>query len=64
MLGRNISELREAAGMSQETLASLCGINRSYLSQIENGRVNVSLAIIIRIANTFEVEAVDLLTRY
>ena len=63
MLGRNVLELREAAGMSQEKLASLCSISRGYISRIESGHVNVTLGTIVRIAKVFGVEAIDLLTR-
>ena len=63
-LGRNVQELREAAGMSQERLAKLCGLSRSYLSLIEGARVNVTLGAVVRIARVFDVEAIDLLTTY
>ena len=64
VLGRNVRELREGVDMSQETLASLCGISRGYISRIEKGRVNVTLGTIERIANVFNVEVIDLLIRY
>lgn len=64
VLGRNVLELREGAGMSQEKLAELAVVSRSYLSRIESGHVNVTLATIVRIANVFNVEVIDLLTRY
>ena len=64
VLGRNVLELREGAGMSQEKLAALAAVSRGYLSRIESGHVNVTLATIVRIANVFEVGVIDLLTRY
>lgn len=64
VLGRNVLEMRETAGMSQEKLAELSAISRGYLSRIESGHVNVTLATIVRIANVFQVEVIDLLTRY
>jgi len=63
VLGRNVLELREAAGMSQERLADLASVSRSYLSRIEGGRVNVTLSTIVRIANVFGVKVIDLLTQ-
>lgn len=36
MNGPEIRAIREAAGVSQERLASLMGVGRSYVSQIEN----------------------------
>lgn len=50
--------------MSQEKLAELAAVSRGYLSRIESGHVNVTLATIVRIANVFNVEVIDLLTRY
>ena len=64
VLGRNVLELREAAGMSQEKLAELAVVSRGYLSRIESGHVNVTLATIVRIANVFEVNVIDLLSCY
>ena len=64
VLGRNVHEFREAAGMSQERLAELAAVSRGYLSRIESGHVNVTLSTIVRIANVFQVEVIDLLTRY
>lgn len=50
--------------MSQEKLAESAAVSRGYLSRIESGHVNVTLATIVRIANVFNVEVIDLLTRY
>lgn len=49
-------------GWSQETLMDRAQLDRSYLSQIENGQRNVSLVIIAKIATAFSVEVADLFT--
>lgn len=36
-------ELRQAASLSQEAFADLCGLDRTYISSIERGKRNVSL---------------------
>lgn len=64
VLGRNILELREAAGMSQEKLAARAGLSRGYISRIECGRVNVTLSTVQEIATVFSLDVSDLLTRY
>lgn len=46
-----ISELRTRAGMTQAALAEAAGITRPYLSQIENGERNLSLALQKRLAD-------------
>lgn len=49
-LGQNILRLRKEKGLTQEQLANKAGISRCYLSDIENGKRQISLAIIERIA--------------
>lgn len=36
-VGRRLQELREKRGLNQTQLSDMAGINRSHLSQIENG---------------------------
>jgi len=43
LLARRIRVLRATRGWSQEVLAELCGLHRSYISGIERTRRNVSL---------------------
>ena len=51
ILGRRVRYLRKAQGLSQETLAFLSGLDRTYVASIENGRRNVSIVNIERLAN-------------
>lgn len=48
--GLTIRKIREANGMSQEDLAVTCGLHRTYISDIERGKRNVSLINIQAIA--------------
>ena len=61
-LGQQIRDLRQKHHLSQRELASLCGVSRSLLSQIENARAVPSLDVMIRIANYFHVSIVYMLT--
>ena len=54
-LGRNVRQLRVAAGLTQTTLAKRSGMNRAYLSRLESGRQNPTLATLERLAKTLEV---------
>ena len=54
-IGKAIRALRAQKGTSQERLALETGIGRRYMSDIENGRRNVSLEIIEKIAEFFEI---------
>ena len=62
LLAQRIRLLRATRGWSQETLAELSGLHRSYISGIERTRHNVSLDNIEKIAHAFEVPLANLLS--
>ena len=51
-VGKTIIDERKAQGMSQEKFAYEAEIDRRYMSDIENGRRNISLDILERICST------------
>lgn len=51
-VGQTIIDERKAQGMSQEKFAYEAEIDRRYMSDIENGRRNISLDILERICST------------
>jgi len=53
--GQRIKTLRKARNLSQEELAELCGLDRTYISGIERGVRNVSLRNIEVLAQALEV---------
>lgn len=60
-LGRKIRETRVKEGYSQEELASRCGLHRTYISDIERGKRNVSVENIEKIAKALKTEPDELL---
>lgn len=60
-LGCKIAQARKDAGLSQEDLAGLAEMDRSYLSEIENGKKNLSVLALLKIAKALGVEAGELL---
>lgn len=48
--GKAIRKLRNDAGISQEAFASMCDLHRTYISDIELGKRNVSLENIQKMA--------------
>lgn len=54
--GETLRSLRSEKGISQEKLAELTGLHRTYISDIERGERNVSLVNIIRIADGLEIQ--------
>jgi transcriptional regulator with XRE-family HTH domain len=62
-IGRNIRRLRQAKGLSQESLAEHAELHRTYVGGVERGERNVTLLSLERIAVALEVELVALLGR-
>jgi transcriptional regulator with XRE-family HTH domain len=60
-IGHNIAQARKDAGFSQEDLAGLAEMDRSYLSEIENGKKNLSVLALLKIAKALGVEVGELL---
>ena len=53
--GERVQSLRNQAGISQEELAELAEMHRTYISGIERGERNVSLINIMRLASALGV---------
>ncbi|PKM40550.1 MAG: XRE family transcriptional regulator [Firmicutes bacterium HGW-Firmicutes-9] len=51
--GKAIRQIRNDKQISQEEFADMCGMHRSYMSDVELGKRNVSLENIEKIANAF-----------
>lgn len=60
IFGRNVKELRQARGLTQEDLEGLTGLKRSYISDMERGERNPSLRAVERLAVALEVEPAEL----
>jgi transcriptional regulator with XRE-family HTH domain len=58
--GHKIKELREQKGHSIEYLANIANIDRTYISDIEKGKRNVSLLIIEKLSKALEVNIQEL----
>ena len=54
-IGKRIRELRTAKGLSQEKFAFECELDRTYIAGIEQGRRNVSIVNIEKIAQAFDI---------
>ena len=48
--GTRVAKLRREKNISQEALAFECGINRTYIGEIERGEKTPSLITIVKIA--------------
>ena len=61
--GEVVRRLRKAAGLSQEALADLCGLHRTYIGSIERGEKTVTIATANKIADAFGLRLWQLLRR-
>lgn len=61
-LARHLRATRLEQGLSQEALADLCDLHRTYVGSIERSERNVSLDNIERLARALEVDVCDLLS--
>ena len=59
--GASVRARRKTLNMTQEDLAKLTGLNRSYLSELERGKVNISLERAKGLADALSCRLRDLL---
>ncbi|HAV5928624.1 helix-turn-helix transcriptional regulator [Acinetobacter baumannii] len=60
-VGQLIRKKRKEKEISQEKLALLCNIDRSYLGRIERGEVNITILKLYEISNILETNPKELL---
>lgn len=60
-IASHIRRLREAKDLSQEQLGELAGFHRTYVSQLERRRTNISIDGLERLAQILGVDVLDLL---
>lgn len=60
-IASTIKVQRKAMGITQEELADLAGIDRTYASQLERAIANPSLTVLCRVADALELNLTDLI---
>lgn len=55
-LGESINKRRLYLGLSQQELAGLAGLHRTYVSDIERGARNPTVGTILRIAQALQIQ--------
>jgi len=55
-VGLNIRKIREDRGLSQEKLAALADLHRTYIGQIERGEKNIGVVNLQKIAKALDVD--------
>lgn len=63
-LGKQLTAERKKQGLSAEALSLACGVSRSYITLIENGRRLPSSKVIPKIASALNLKTVTVLDWY
>ncbi len=61
-VGQRIKELRKQLELSQETLANKAEVDRTYMTDVENGRRNISIEILEKVIAALEVSFTEFFT--
>ena len=61
ILAENIEKLRLSKKITKEELSLILGVDNSYISKLEKGKINITIDKIEQLANYFEIEAWKLL---
>lgn len=62
VVAENIRRHRQSVGLSQEALADICGLHRTYVGAIERGERNITVNTLARVAGALGCSAIDLLS--
>lgn len=60
-LASNLRKLRQDRGLSQEALADIAGLHRTYVSSVERCERNATLDTLDRLASALGIESSELL---
>jgi len=63
LVGKNVRKVRNNLGISQEELADICGLHRTYIGGIERGERNLTVNTLQTLANALNVPPELLLSR-
>lgn len=55
LLGHRVRELRKLRGLSQESFADICGLDRTYIGGVERGERNIGVENVYKIATSLRV---------
>lgn len=59
--GKRVKELRQSKKLSQEKLANLAEVDRTYLPEVERGERNISLVVAEKIAHALNTKLATLI---
>ena len=59
-IGQRIKKMRIEKGLSQERLALLSDLDRTYIPSIENGKRNISITVLEKLSNALDISVSEL----
>lgn len=62
VFAKRLRQIRQLRGLSQEKLADLTGLHRTYVGSVERSERNVSIDNMERFAQALEINLTELLT--
>ena len=62
LVGKRIRELRNKLGVSQEELAAMVELDRTYITSVESGKRNISIVNIEKLAAALNVSLAEFFT--
>ena len=61
VMGNRIQEIRKTRGWNQDQLAQRAGLDRTYISAVENGKQNITLAAVLKLSESLDIPLSQLL---
>ncbi len=62
IIAKNLRQYRNGMGLSQESLADLCDLHRTYVGSVERCERNVTITTLCTLANALGITVIDLLS--
>ncbi len=61
-VGKRVKELRNKIGISQEELADIAQLDRTYITSVERGKRNISIVNVEKLAKALQVSLAEFFT--
>lgn len=61
-VGKRVKELRNKIGLSQEELADIAQLDRTYITSVERGKRNISIVNVEKLAKALQVSLAEFFT--
>ncbi len=62
IVGKRVRELRNKIGISQEELADIAELDRTYITSVERGKRNISIVNVEKLAKALQVSLAEFFT--